>query len=731
MSTLRPFALVEGGDAWARAAFHDAFLDHQAGVVELAWAQPESPPATGYGGTPAGMAFDAECRLYRIDREAGQVTRTLWRNAGPLIPAPQQPEPVELFEPEPQPPLGEFVSAAAPSGPLHDPRGVAVDVDDRLYVAEYGSARILVYDLWSRRLLRAVPTPPGTRPVDLAADRRTVWAALEGTHHLLRLTAHGEPRLEELPPEVWVASRIAVSPSGRMALLAGAGTADAIAVPADRLHDVISVPWATDLEWEGDDVLAIARRPGEDFVRWRMTPGALEVLLPLVARGYDGGGIVRTPDGRIAYGTDSAVRTAPVARVRYAQRGTVLTWRLDAGEYQAQWGRIFMDACIPLGTSVRTWCITTDDEFDEPAVPRDPPVNVALLEVRRPDLSPPMPPRSLVDVQPDWRPVYRRDSGRELAWVQPERGDVFVTYETPVPAGPGRFLWIWIELAGNSRLTPRIRTVRAETQAHDLLRRIPRTFSRDTADADFLRRFLAICDGLIDEMDGRAAQRQLLLDPYATPEDMLPWLASFLGMTLDDRWPAAARRELVANAAWLFRFRGTVPGLTKFLELYLGKDAVVLIEQFRLRGMGGALLGDLGAARSTSVLGGGFRVGGKVGTPGESSLDPTESDPYSKHAHRFTLLLRGALSDEQLAVVNDILEIHRPAHTIVELCTLGAGMRVGRGLHLGISTTIGRTGGFRTLQLGASALGRGAIVGRPESGTIPGSAVLGRDSRVG
>ena len=82
-------------------------------------------------------------------------------------------------------------------------------------------------------------------------------------------------------------------------------------------------------------------------------------------------------------------------------------------------------------------------------------------------------------------------------------------------------------------------------------------------------------------------------------------------------------------------------------------------------------------------------------------------------------------------MVRYILEVHRPAHTLFEICTLGAGMRVGRGLHLGISSTIGRTGSFRTLQLGAAALGRGGIVGRPDAGTAPDVTRLGRGSRVG
>lgn len=743
MSTLRPFALVDGGDAWVRASHDSTFLDREAGVVELAWRNPEaaaSPPGAvalagdvpaGPAPVPGGLAFDHECRLYRADRAAGQVSRTLWRLSVPGVPLAARPEPVELFEAEPAPALGDFAPVAPPPGPLHDPRGVAVDEDDRLFVAEYGAARIRVYDLWSRRLLRSVPTPPGTRPLDLACDGTRVWAVLEGSPLLLRMTAREGPELEALPPEVLAPRRVAVSPSGERAVLVGAGTEDAAIVRVDGHHPPIEAPWATDLEWESDDVLVAARYPGQDLPRWRVSASGVEQRLPLVARGYDGGGIVRTPDGRIGYWSAKGFRTAAVARVRYAQRGVVVTWRLDAGDYQAPWGRLFLDACIPAGSAVRVFTLTSDESFDEPSLLRLPPGNQVRAEVRRPDLSPPMPPRSLYPDDPAWSPLHRRESGRELAWVQPEPGDPFVTYEAPVMAGAGRYLWVSLELTGNSRVSPRIRSLRAEVPGHDLLRRLPRTFSREEPDAAFLRRFLALFDGLVSELENRAAFRQVLLDPRATPEDMLPWLASFMGMALDERWPVEKRRALVSWAAWLFRYRGTVMGLRKFLELYLGEPPVIL-EEYRVRGMGGAVLGGTGAAVSSAVLGGGFRVGGAIGEPGEQVVDQSKlDDAFKLHAHRFSVLIRAMLSDEQAAVVNDILEMHRPAHTLVTLCTVGAGMRVGRGLHLAISTTVGRTGGFSTLQLGAAALGRGAILGRPETAVFPEASRLGRDSRVG
>jgi phage tail-like protein len=755
MSELRPFALIRDGDQWVRCSHDRTHLDYDQGIVELAWTTSTlhtSGAAPALGG---GLAFDNECRLYRSDPAAGVIARSRWAAQDPLAPIEAQPEPALLLAHAPTETMGDF-TAASEAPPLAQPRGLAIDINDRLFIAESGADRILVYDLWSERLLRKIPLP-GERPVALAAHAATIYAILAGSGTLVRLSASSGPSPCALPAGCTAPSRVAVSPSGTAAILTRAGTANAEVWFLDeaRANDHFAVEFATDLAWESDSVLVVARQCGADFLRFRLGIQSRGALAPLRARSYDGLGIVAISEKiaaaassgsgannaaqRIGFWTGKAFRNAVPARLEYQASGRVTTFRLDSGSFQTNWGRLFLDACIPTGTEIRIDAMATDEPGADPELPRIPPANIEALTLRRPDLSPPMPSAAFAPAANGvFRLLHKRESGRELPWAQPGPDDPFETYEAPIDAPAGRYLWITLELRGNTQLTPRLKCLRAEYPSHNYLRRLPKTFSRDEANASFLRRYLAPFEGYLAEVEARAADRDVLLDPRAAPDEVLPWLASFLGLVLDERWATAprpggrtedARRAIIAQAARLFRYRGTVPGLKRFVELYVGVD-VILIEHYQLRGIGAAMLGAGSAAFSNSLLGFGFRVGGALGTPGESPLTGTVEDAFRTHAHRFSVIIPAALDEDQLAVVHRIIELHRPAHTIFTACTVAAGMRVGRGLHLHISSVIGATGQFSSLQLGNSALGRGAVVGRPVGGVSLGTSRIGKDSRV-
>jgi len=754
MPAPRPFALMRTHDQWLRASHDQTALEGE--VVQLYWGDEkgggagEADPFVARG---AGLAFDEHCRLYHSVPAEGRVERLLWAAHDPLQPPSQQSAPVDLCATDLSAALGDFALHEAAPTALLEPRGLAVDEENRLFVAETGARRILIYDLWSKRLLRRVQFKQ--QPLDLATDGRTVYALLTGPPGLVKLTARTGPQAVAWPNEIAEPSRLAIAPSGELFILEHAGSAQARVVKFDKPGEALAVKFATDIEFQtgdpllaqsctgADQVLVMARRPDEDFLRFCVgasSPNEWSELPPLKARNYDGLGIALAPDGRIAFWTKHGLRHAVAARLRYLPQGSVITHRLDSGEFHTVWGRIFLDACIPKGTSITVRCISADEPPTDAPIARARPANTNATPPHD-EQSPPLPPQSLAEQleQATERPLHRRETGRELPWVRLAENDPFETYEAPVLAAPGRYLWLRLELRGDTRTTPRLRALRVEYPTHDYLRRIPQTFSRDEQVAAFLRRYLALFEGALGELEAEADARRALLDPRSAPTEVLPWLAGFLGLSFDERMARAprpggqtmdVRRALIAEATWLFRFRGTVRGLSRFLEIYLGVMPI-LIEKFRVRGLGGALLGSSSALAANSVLGAGFRVGGAIGESETQTLAGTIEDAFATHAHRFAVIIPTALTAEQSDVVGQILELHRPAHTLVEVCTVDAGMRVGRGLHVALTSIIGRSGGFAQLQLGESMLGRGAILGRPEPGTTIGGSQLGRDSRVG
>ena len=747
----RPFALIRTHDQWLRASHRRTALEGE--VVQLYWRE-DKPESVGHDKPflepGAGQAFDRYCRLYHSVPNEGRVERLLWAAHDPLQPTSVEQAPVDLFETVDEEVLGDFSSASERPKVLIAPRGLTVDEDERLFVAESGAKRILIYDLWSKRLLRIVQL--AAAPIDLVAAGRVVYALLASPPGLIRLGARSDPQPLALPAEISAPSRIAFSPNGELFVLDHGGQAQARVVRYADPGYVISAAFATGLAFQigdplltqvckGDNyVLVVARRRGEDFRRFCVGESQPAELPQVKARGYDGLGIVRTPDGGIGFWTEYGFRQAVAARLRYFSSGAVTTFRLDSGEFHTNWGRLFLDACIPKDSQIAVRCITADEPPEGPAILRRKPRNTNE-EPPHHKLSPPMPPRPLGDQlkKAVAQSLHRRESGRELPWVRPAENDAFETYEAPVIAAPGRYLWVRIELCGNTRVTPRLKALRAEYPTHDYLRRIPQTFSRDERVASFLRRYLASFEGLLGELEAKADARAALLDPRSSPAEILPWLASFLGLAVDERMARAprpgnrtedVRRTLITEATWLFRFRGTVPGLRRFIEIYLGTETV-LIEKFRVRGLGGAILGDPTGLTASSILGAGFRVGGAIGEGATQVLSGSVADAFDTHAHRFALIIRALLTPDQQDVVNQILELHRPAHTLVEVCSVGAGMRVGRGLHVALNSIVGRSGGFTQLQLGSALLGREAILGKPEAGTVIGGGVLGKDSRVG
>lgn len=691
-------------DQWARCAHQGTSL-LPGGGVELTWlddgaaeaCHPSGPPVC----EPSGLAFDRWCTAYRSRPELGlvEVASTAPRRSGRC------------------------------PGVLGRPRGLAVDRRQRLYVAEPGLRGVRVIDLWQRQVLRLVPVGPG-RPVDVAADCGQVLALVRRPDRLVRLDGRRGARpgpslvaprcVDGLQP-----TRIA---SGPLVLWTGHGRG--IVARPDG-HVEVDVDGATDLDVTPSGVLVVARGGGQPIRRFMASDGTWLELEPVGAPGYDGGAVAITPQGRIAYTVADGWTTTTGAVAHHVSTGSVITCRFDSGAYRTRWGRLFVDACLPTSTDLRVRFLTTDDDDVPDPVPATRPARGNNI-VRHADRTPPLPSATQLAsaVQAgDGVALYRRPGGAEEPWLVGTDEAVRATYEAPVAAAPGRYLWIVLELTGTDRVTPRVHALRVERRGHPLLDSLPASWSRDDGDADFLQRFLTPLDGLLDDLDRKAAQRAILLDPRSSLPETVSWLASFAGLVLDGRWSDSARRTLVAEAHHLYARRGTRAALLRIVEIYLGR-LPTLVEHWQLRGLGGAELGQQPGGPPAPVVGG---TASATATLGRFTIGGTrpDNDSYRASAHRFTVLVPGTLTTEQRTVVDSLVRAHRPAHTAFEVCELGSGMRVGQRLRVALTSFVGPQPEWAPAVLGQVTVGGDGVVGTPLVGSrVGGSATVG-SVRVG
>ncbi|MBE0481422.1 MAG: hypothetical protein IBX68_10650, partial [Dehalococcoidia bacterium] len=122
------------------------------------------------------------------------------------------------------------------------------------------------------------------------------------------------------------------------------------------------------------------------------------------------------------------------------------------------------------------------------------------------------------------------------------------------------------------------------------------------------------------------------------PESLLPWLASWIDVTVDPALPEQRRRELVRRGAELYRWRGTRKGLAEHLRICTGNPAEIS-EQ-----LPGMRLGPDTRLGVNTVLG------------------------SSGGGYHFTVTVH--LSDDSAAEVDwirAVIDAHKPAHTVYTL----------------------------------------------------------------
>ena len=108
----------------------------------------------------------------------------------------------------------------------------------------------------------------------------------------------------------------------------------------------------------------------------------------------------------------------------------------------------------------------------------------------------------------------------------------------------------------------------------------------------FFERFLRGFEDAGEPLNELLASLHRHFDADSAPSDFLPWLATWVALDLDENWLQLRRRRLIKEAIWLYRWRGTRRGLSRYLELYSGVKPEINDQPFAGMRLGpGTLLG--------------------------------------------------------------------------------------------------------------------------------------------
>jgi phage tail-like protein len=106
---------------------------------------------------------------------------------------------------------------------------------------------------------------------------------------------------------------------------------------------------------------------------------------------------------------------------------------------------------------------------------------------------------------------------------------------------------------------------------------LPAVFREDRFVGEFLLAFETVLSGRPDRpgLEAEIGRIADYLDPMTTDPEFLPWLSSWVALTLRADWPEATKRGFLQQMVPLYRLRGTQAGLQRMLELYTGERVVV------------------------------------------------------------------------------------------------------------------------------------------------------------
>ncbi len=182
-------------------------------------------------------------------------------------------------------------------------------------------------------------------------------------------------------------------------------------------------------------------------------------------------------------------------------------------------------------------------------------------------------------------------------------------------------------------------TISLKVSQANLIRFLPGIFQRGDG-SDLLRGMLYVIQHQHQSVSDKIERIHTYFDPYETPAEFLPWLASWVAFPLDENWPEAKKRQLIKKAMDFYRLRGTPRGLQLYLKLFTGYEPDIIENEWPFRGF-------------------------QIGVNSTIGVDSVILPPVNL-AHCFIVdfpMAPSEIDDELIIKIHDIIRSQKPAHT--------------------------------------------------------------------
>ena len=515
---------------------------------------------------------------------------------------------------------GSICNVVCEPGTLASPAGLALDRRGLLYVADPGAPRVLVV-LPDDGSVQGVLVEGLKEPVDVAVSANGLILVADRKAGLIaRFNGRLQRRGDFTPRN---ADGLPTTPKPIAVMV----DADGTVLVADSTYPRLLhfTPDGTPLA----DVDAAAR------VRLLSEGGsALDVLHKIYGTRMPRflAGVCGCP--RVAHDAGDALAAVHLAlRIlllhldhQFATSGSWTSATLDGGSPRVQWDKIEIDADVPAGCSIGVQAETSD-----------------------------------IGTNASLGTFVANEQGAPSAALTDVLDRLLFTPQ-------GRFLRLRLTLNSDGTSTPSIRSVRIFYPKVSYLDLLPRVYRRDPEAESFLSHFLSLFERKLTGVEDRYEAFAIALNPAASPSTVVDWLASLVDLAFDPSWSLQRKRALLENIVDLYRMRGTIAGIERYVEIYTGVRPQIL-EGFLERPIQSPALGVTGLCLGANTL---------LTPPSNSATSEELLDLL--FAHRFTVFVYSSDECEDsvlLSVVDRIVATSKPAHTAYALRLVRADAQVG------------------------------------------------------